>query len=92
MSFEIKQNLSSRHWLFTVLFIAYPFLGYYCCSCCYNFKYLACSSVISICILNINILRYSLFGIAGGQEEHHTFVKLSRLLWFKPNNNFTVFF
>ena len=25
--------------------------------------------------MNINILRYSLFGIAGGQEEDHTFVK-----------------
>ena len=25
--------------------------------------------------MNINILRYSLFGIAGGQEVDHTFVK-----------------
>ena len=25
--------------------------------------------------MNINILRYSLFGIAGGQEVNHTFVK-----------------
>ena len=27
--------------------------------------------------MNINILRYSLFGIAGGQEIDHTFVKLT---------------
>ena len=25
--------------------------------------------------MNINILRYSLFGIAGGQEVDHTFLK-----------------
>ena len=25
--------------------------------------------------MNINILRYSLFGIAGGQDVYHTFVK-----------------
>ena len=28
---------------------------------------------ISIWIMNINILRYSLFGIAGGQEVDHNF-------------------
>ena len=27
--------------------------------------------------MNINILRYSLFGIAGGQEVDHTFVKFT---------------
>ena len=26
--------------------------------------------------MNINILRYSLFGVAGGQEMDHTFLKL----------------
>ena len=29
--------------------------------------------VISFRIMNINILRYSLFGIAGGQEVDHNF-------------------
>ena len=29
--------------------------------------------------MNINILRYSLFGIAGGQEVDHTFVKFKCL-------------
>ena len=32
------------------------------------------SSVISIWIMNINILRYSLLGIAGGQEVDYAFV------------------
>ena len=33
------------------------------------------SFIIFILIMNINILRYSLFGIAGGKEVDHTFVK-----------------
>ena len=33
------------------------------------------SFIISIWIMNINILRYSLFDLAGGQELDHTFVE-----------------
>ena len=31
--------------------------------------------------MNTNILRYSLFGIAGGQEVDYTFVKFSNLYY-----------
>ena len=33
--------------------------------------------------MNINILRYSLFNIAGSQEVDHTFVKIFNLLLSK---------
>ena len=39
-----------------------------------NIVVVVSSFIISIGIMNINILRYSLFGIAGGQEVDLTFV------------------